>query len=46
MVMAIVLKLTQQLSGRGIALIPDFIVADDLAAKRLIAILPDFNTPA
>jgi len=32
------------LSGRGIALIPDFIIREDLAAKRLIPILQNYET--
>lgn len=32
------------LAGRGIALIPDFIVAEDLATKRLLPILPSYQT--
>ncbi|WP_434340232.1 LysR family transcriptional regulator [Motilimonas cestriensis] len=32
------------LAGRGVALIPDFIVNEDLAAQRLVPILQDFQT--
>jgi len=34
------------LAGRGIGLIPEFIVVNDLAAARLIPVLEDFNTNA
>lgn len=35
---------TALISGRGIGLIPDFVISEDLAAKRLIPILEDFQT--
>lgn len=32
------------LAGRGVALIPEFVVSDDISNQRLIPILKDFNT--
>lgn len=33
------------LQGEGIALLPRFIAADDLEARRLVQILPDWSAP-
>lgn len=33
-------------AGEGIANCPDFILSDDLAAGRLVALLPDWHSPA
>ncbi|MCE5974318.1 LysR family transcriptional regulator [Sinirhodobacter sp. WL0062] len=33
------------LAGCGVAFCPDFVLADDLAQGRLVALLPDFETP-
>ena len=33
-------------AGLGIAYLPDWLVADDLAARRLTRLLPDYEVPA
>lgn len=34
------------LAGGGLAILPDFVVADDLAAGRLLHLLPDWHLPS
>lgn len=34
------------LAGRGIGYVPDFLIHDDLAAQRLVRLLPDYRMPS